>query len=284
LVRSLRVHYWLKNALLFFPMIAGHRIMELSANPSLLGAFWSFSFIASGVYLFNDIVDAATDSRHPLKKARPIAAGELDIRLAALAAVVFVALGLLWARVYPVEFSFWLLFYLVSNVIYSLWLKRIFLLDVLFLTVFHLLRILAGASLTHIHLSGWLLSFFTLFFLWAALAKRIVEHAEDSDPRSHRTAYNWRNRRFVIRVGRVSRLAGLAISAAYIFSPEALLLYRNPLWLWVPWLSFALWNHAFWRDIMHGKVKEDPLLWVLLKPGCYITLGLCWGVIFWTGR
>jgi 4-hydroxybenzoate polyprenyltransferase len=275
--RSMRIHYWAKNLLICFPAIAGHHI-EAFLNPGLLvGAFFSFSTVASGIYLMNDIFDVSTDVLHPIKARRPIAAGLLSAKSAVVGALVLIGIGLGLAVALQTWLTVWILVYIASNVAYSMWVKRVLILDFLFMVGFHLIRVFAGAALFDIHLSYWIITFFIAFFSGAVFLKKTAALQS-------RTQGNQEGA-FGLRAGSVlCGLVCLAISIAYIFSPAATILYINPSWLWLPLCCFAIWTYAIWRKVQTGKVKDDLILLVLLHPGCYATLLLFVGVVLWTGK
>ncbi len=184
LLRAMRPHHWLKNTLVFLPVVLAHQI----GNPHVLWpafiAFVSLSLAASAVYLVNDLVDVESDRKHPTKRNRPLASGALSPLVAACAApaLVVAAFALPLALMpSPGWFLAALAAYLVISPVYVFYLKRKLLVDVLGLSALHTLRIIAGNAATLIDLSSWLLAFAIFVFFSLALVKRYAELREAGD-------------------------------------------------------------------------------------------------------
>ena len=175
LLRALRVRHWIKNSLVFVPLCAAQELEKYDLVLKALYAFAAFSLVASSVYVFNDLCDLDHDRRHHQKRQRPFASGALSIADGlVLNLVLLVAAGSV-CLLLPAEF-FWILgAYVILNVAYSLYLKRVLLLDVIMLAIFYSLRVIAGGVATEIVASDWLLVFSTFIFLSLAFAKRVSE-------------------------------------------------------------------------------------------------------------
>ncbi len=175
-MRQLRCHQWSKNLLLFAPLILAHLVTSLPALVACTLAVIAFSLTASAVYIGNDLIDLPHDRVHPRKKNRPLASGVISIR-----AAVAVGVGLLCCAAaislafLPLLFFWMLLGYIVLNVGYSIWLKRIAVLDVMLLAGFYVYRVLIGAVAIDVVISPWLLAFSMFFFLGLGLIKRYAD-------------------------------------------------------------------------------------------------------------
>jgi len=144
-LHALRVHQWLKNLLLFVPMLTAFSFFEVSNLISMLVAFISFSFLASATYIFNDLWDLENDRGHPRKRFRPFASGRLPILNGVIVATCVLILGLALSLTLSKGFFLVLLLYLVMTSAYSWVLKEYVLIDVLMLSLLYTLRILAGS-------------------------------------------------------------------------------------------------------------------------------------------
>src|SRR5262249_4014993 len=163
--------------LLFVPLaLTPAQVSDTGKWLALLAAFASWSAVASAGYLANDALDLAADRADPEKRGRPFASGALPLRagLGAGAAPAVVGVGLAAAAARPL-FLIDLLIYLGVTLAYSLYLKRLLLLDVLLLAGLYTLRLLAGGAAVEIALTPWLLAFSLFFFLGLAFAKRFGE-------------------------------------------------------------------------------------------------------------
>src|SRR5690606_15599199 len=144
-------------------------------------AFFSFSFLASTVYIVNDISDLANDRQHPRKRLRPLASGAVSLPVISVCAVVLLLASIALASLLPPLFWVVLAVYAAITTTYTFVLKRKLLVDVFTLAALYTVRIIAGAAATGTELSFWLLAFSIFFFLSLALVKRFVELDELAD-------------------------------------------------------------------------------------------------------
>jgi len=170
-VRLLRPRQWTKNAFVLAPLLFSGRALSPGAELRAAVAFIAFSLLASSVYVFNDIVDRASDRAHPVKRRRPIASGEIPVPHAVVASVLLLAaalgLSVLEPRVLPV-----LAAYLFINILYTFRLKHVVIVDVFAVASFFVLRLLAGAAAVEVVPSVWLLLCGGLLALFLGFAKR----------------------------------------------------------------------------------------------------------------
>jgi decaprenyl-phosphate phosphoribosyltransferase len=169
----IRPQQYLKNLLIFFPIFFNLQLNDPALLYRNFLAFIAFSLAASSVYIFNDYQDITEDRRHPVKKARPLAAGEVS-RIIAVVLMLFLAFSGLSVAVFftGANVCFLILCYLALNVIYSLKLKHIAIIDVVILAAGFLIRIFVGGAVSQIKLSMWIILMTILLSLFLALAKR----------------------------------------------------------------------------------------------------------------
>jgi len=154
------------------PLVFAHRLDRPQLSLQALLAFLAFCAASSAIYLLNDVRDRESDLRHPLKRHRPIAAGELGVGAALIAAVGLLALAALASVRLPTLFAIALSAYVTLNVLYSLGLKRVVILDVMAIAAGFVLRVLAGAAAIEVEVSSWLLLCTTFVALFLAFSKR----------------------------------------------------------------------------------------------------------------
>src|SRR5205085_8910984 len=173
-MRALRIHQWLKNVLVFVPLMLGfsYPIVDLLYA---LAAFAAFSLVASSTYLLNDLFDLDSDRLHPRKRHRPLASGVITIPRALGATALLLAAGLACGAAVGPRFFGLLLLYLVTTTGYSWVLKRYMMADVITLASLYTLRIFAGAVAVDVRVTSWLLAFSVFLFLSLALIKRCAE-------------------------------------------------------------------------------------------------------------
>ena len=165
LLKAMRPHQWVKNLLVFAPFVLAHEIRNHDKYLPLLVAFVCMCFMASAVYLLNDLIDAASDRLHPVKKFRPIAAGALSKWSAATAACCLMAVSLAAGWAYAGRSTAArLAAYAVLTLAYTLKLKQVLMADVIVLSFFYTLRIMTGGAAAAVPVSPWLLAFSFFFF------------------------------------------------------------------------------------------------------------------------
>lgn len=277
LLAALRPRQWLKNLLVFVPMLAGHAIGPSTFTQSLL-AFLAFSLCASSAYLLNDALDAQDDRLHPTKHRRPIAAGTLPLPVALLASPLLAAAGLAVAASGGLLLLLAAGVYFVSTLAYSFWLKRLLMVDIVALALLYSLRILGGSAATGIEPSFWLLAFSFFIFLSLALLKR---HSElfnlhrDGHEKTRGRGYTTADRTPVGIMGINSAFVAVLIFMLYFNSENVLQLYRHPAWLMgiVPLLVF--WLGRLWALSFRGQINEDPVLYVSRDKVSLLVIALC---------
>lgn len=265
---ALRPQQWLKNLLVFVPLLAAH---SLDSDQWLAAglAFIAFSLVASAVYLFNDLLDLPHDRAHPRKHRRPLASGILPIPHA-LAMIPLLALaGLAAALSVSVQLAGLLLAYLVLTSAYSIRLKRVVLVDVFVLAVLYTSRVLAGALATGIMPSEWLLGFSGFLFLCLALIKRQSELADaigSARGQPPGRGYRLDDLPLLSMLASAAGFSAIVVLALYISSDQVLGLYAQPLWLW-PLAGVLLFWIARMLLLAHrGRMHDDPLVFVLQDP------------------
>ena len=263
--KAVRPHQWAKNLLIFVPLLCSH---ALSAGKLLtaLAAFCCFSLTASSAYIVNDLLDMEADRRHPRKRLRPFAAGNLSAFAGIVIAAIFLTVGLVGARMLPGRFFASLLIYLATTLAYSLYLKRIALVDVLALSGLYILRLLAGGAVTQTPISHWLAGFSMFLFLSLAIAKRFAElenlRASNAVPRNGR-GYLVNDLDQLRSFGTASAYAAVVVFAIYISGPDVVKLYHQPRLLWLTVPLMILWLNRVWLLASRGEMDEDPVAFAL---------------------
>lgn len=279
LLKSLRLHQWLKNLLVFVPLA----LILTRAGPSLvlsfLAAFLLLGLLTSGTYLLNDIMDVEADRQHPRKRLRPIASGDLPLPVAAIVSLVLIASALGGAVLLNPVFALTLLSYLILTLAYSLFLKRLSLVDVLVIASLFTLRIVAGMTLVGLPPSEWLLMFAIFFFLSLALMKRAVELdvVDQIGVKALRgRGYATEDRSFVVTFGVASGVASLVILAlfvsAMIAGPSDS--YATPQFLWGIMPALSYWIMRMWLTTTRGLMNDDPILHAARERASLILAGV----------
>lgn len=170
--KTMRPSHWIKNVFVFAPLFFSGGATEAMKLGRVFLVFVSFSAMASAVYFFNDIIDRERDSRHPQKCIRPIASGALPVKIGIFCGLGLAMFSIALALTIDPMLVLLLLFYSAINVMYSLWLKHIVIVDVFSISLMFVLRVLSGGAAIHVELTSWLLITTFLLALFLALAKR----------------------------------------------------------------------------------------------------------------
>lgn len=275
LIRATRPHQWAKNALLLLPIAAAHLPLTAALALKILVGFAALSLAASGVYLINDVADLAADRRHGSKQHRPLAAGDLSIPAGLIAAAIFITGAIVLSLTQPLAFTACVAGYLALNLSYSFAFKERLLVDVILLAALYTLRVVAGAALVEIPLTGWFLAFSVFLFLSLALLKRVVELQRTDLPETEHVpgrAYRPADGPLLKMAGVGSGLMSAVVYCLYIAGPQAKEMYERPELLWAGLPLFLYWLVRIWLLADRGEVDEDPVAHVVTDRASYLVL------------
>ena len=262
LLKALRSHQWLKNALVFLPMLAAHTFDSGTFLRSVL-AFVAFSVIASSVYLMNDLLDLAADRAHPRKRTRPFAAGTLPLSVGTLLTPGLILVGLAISATLGLQFLLVIVAYYITTTAYSFSLKRRLVIDICTLAVLYTLRIVAGGAATGIELSVWLLAFSIFFFFALAAVKRqaeLVSGAAAGEEKAHGRGYLVTDLPFVANMAVSSGYVSVLVLALYVNSGAVRQLYTFPAILWGICLILLYWISRIVMITHRGWMHDDPVV------------------------
>jgi 4-hydroxybenzoate polyprenyltransferase len=272
-VKALRMHQWAKNALVFVPIVAGHKASDLGLLAQAALGFAAFSLCASSVYVLNDLLDLDSDRRHPTKRERPFASGALPVRVGAVLAPVLLVAGFTLALLLlPLPFSALLATYYALTLGYSMYLKQVLVLDVLVLAGLYTVRLFAGSLATGVPTSSWLFTFSMFLFLSLALVKRLSEvrrlrlSDEVAAPGRGYLASDYEQ---LASLGVSAGYLSVLVLAFYITSKDVTGLYTYPERLWLLCPVMLYWVSRVWLLAHRGLVNEDPLVFALRDKVSY---------------
>jgi len=266
--KALRIHHWTKNLLIFVPLAASHRFLETKLIFIGWLAFLAFGACASSVYLLNDLLDLPDDRNHSTKRHRPLAAGSFPIMhaLILIPALLFGAFGLaLWLL--PLQFTSVLAAYYVLTLVYSLWLKRVVMLDVVILAILYTARVVAGSVAMTLVATFWILAFCMFIFLSLALIKRYTELREtkmnDQSTMTSGRGYYATDFELLASLGTSSGYIAVLVLALYINDTTSSNLYHSPQWMWAACPLLLFWLSRVWLLAHRGKMHDDPIVFAL---------------------
>ncbi len=177
-IKLMRVHHYIKNILIFMPILFSKNILNLELLVKAILGMIAFSLMASIVYIINDIMDVEADRKHETKKFRPIASGVVSIKEAMILAVILLILSVLINIFIRANILACVIFYgyLIMNILYSIKLKHIPIIDIVILAFGFLFRVLYGSAITGIEISNWLYLTILAFSFYMGLGKRRNEY------------------------------------------------------------------------------------------------------------
>jgi len=276
-IRALRLHQWLKNLLLFVPLLTSFTFLDLHKTTALVAAFFAFSFCASGTYLLNDLWDLSNDRRHPRKKNRALASARISIAHGLGAAAVLGLLGIGIAATLALKFGAILILYILLTTLYSWTLKSMILIDVILLALLYTLRIVAGAAAADIVPSVWLLGFSVFVFLSLALIKRCAElvairqtggeFASGRDYRVSDLVVLW-------PMGTASFLCAVIVFSLFASGADVASRYATPQMLWLVAVCLIYWLGRLWIKTARGEMDDDPLVYAIRDFGSRVSIAV----------
>ncbi|WP_206199387.1 UbiA family prenyltransferase [Parasulfuritortus cantonensis] len=277
LAKAMRPHQWVKNLLVFIPLMSAHQYGDAYAVLHACFAFVVFGLTASSVYILNDIVDIAHDRHHPRKQRRPFAAGDLSLALGWMVWPLLLVTAFYLAILFlPLAFVGALGTYFLFTVAYSLRLKQLAAVDVLTLAGLYTLRIIAGAVAITVSLTFWLLSFSMFLFLSLAFVKRFSELKAARDNGKHGRlrgrGYVHEDLEIVSSMGVASGYLSVLVLALYIQDARTSELYHTPQLIWLACPLMLFWVSRVWLVAHRGWMHDDPIVFALKDRASWIVV------------
>ncbi|MCK1721271.1 UbiA family prenyltransferase [Bradyrhizobium sp. 141] len=263
--KAIRVHQYVKNLLVFAPLVTSHQF-SLAKISAAMVAFLAFCACASAVYILNDLLDLGSDRAHSSKRARPFASGLLHLRTGLLMVPILLLFSLMLAATISCGFVDLLAGYFALTSVYSVYLKRKMLVDVVVLAMLYTLRIVAGGVALEIQISQWLFIFSMFIFTSLALIKRYVELATRLDrglPDRPDRDYRITDLDVVAALAAAAGLNAITILALYVASPDVQILYRHPKALWLICPILLYWIGRALMMAQRRLMDDDPIVFAL---------------------
>ncbi|HEY0779694.1 MAG TPA: UbiA family prenyltransferase [Gemmatirosa sp.] len=259
--KAVRPHQWLKNLLVFVPMLTAGAYRDADAWLRAFATFLAFSLVASCIYVINDLVDLEADRAHARKRARPFASGRLSLSAAPVILATFAVSALplvMWARETVVIAT-----YAAVSLAYSFRLKELPLVDIFCLAALYTLRLIGGGVATGHPVSLWLMAFSVFLFLSLGTVKRVAElhlHVQKGATSIRRRGYLTSDADFLHTLGIGCGLVSALVLALYLQSDIVASRFATPVWLW-PIVAMELyWISSVWLVTLRGKMHDDPIV------------------------
>lgn len=262
-LKSMRVYQWVKNIFIFAPVIFSLYLPQFDIFSHLKNsviAFFLFSLVASSIYVLNDCFDRKKDRCHPEKCKRPIASGDLPVPTAVTGAVALLTVSLIAIFYFNLNFFVISVIYIAMNVLYSSYLKKVVILDVMVIAVGFVLRVKIGGDINNIELSVWILIITFLLAIFLALIKRRQElvkiNLEKGDVETRKTLKNY-NLILLDQLISITTATTLISYIIYVVNPDILQKFHTKeLYLTVPFVVFGIFRYLY---LTYSKDKgENP--------------------------
>ncbi|HEV2691074.1 MAG TPA: UbiA family prenyltransferase, partial [Bryobacteraceae bacterium] len=286
LLQILRPHHWLKNVLVMVPILLANQVFNWKAWLLASVAAAALSLAASGMYVWNDILDLESDRRHPVKSFRPLASGALPISTALVLVPLLlgVAMGIAWLL--PPGCVMLIASYAGLSLVYSLHLKKVAILDVIFLASLYCFRIFLGGAATGIPISKWTMLFALFLFTSLAFLKRFTElQLKADEPNGNaRRGYLGDDLTTVGAFGIMSGYIAALVFALYLNSPEAAVQYLRPAYLWFVCPALLYWISHVWLLAQRGQMHTDPIVFAARDKISYGVFAVIAGILWLAAR
>lgn len=284
-LKVFRIHQWVKNILLFMPLIAAHQFLNMELWLPLVIAFFAFSLCASSVYITNDLFDLEDDRQHPRKRKRPFASGRIPVLIGVGLVPLLLVSGFVLANYVGGQFLPWLTFYFLLTCAYTWLFKRIVLLDCMTLAMLYTLRVVSGAAAVNMSLSFWLLAFSVFLFLSLAFIKRYAEleiQLLSGDVKIKGRGYYTTDAVIVQTLGITAGYAATLVLALYLNSDEVVALYAFPEAIWAAIPIMLFWVSWMWLRAHRGEMHDDPIVFALKDKASLFT-GVLFSLVLYLG-
>jgi len=257
LFKLIRPKQWIKNFFVFAPLLFSRHIFHLEYLIPSIAAFIIFSLASSAVYIINDVMDVESDRVHPKKKYRPIASGEVSVKQAMIFLVfliVVIIAGLIFQR--PV-FSFVIVLYLITNLLYSLKVKSIVLLDVFFISFGFMLRVLGGAAAIGVTVSSWMILTTIFISLFLAISKRRSALSQTLNIDKQRKVLKEYSVEFADQINTIAAAGTIISYALYTVSERTVSTFGTEKLIYTtPFVIYGIFRYMY---LMHQKnLGESP--------------------------
>jgi 4-hydroxybenzoate polyprenyltransferase len=257
LIVSFRINNWIKNLLVFSALLFSKNLLNPFLFLKTLYVFIIFCFLSSSIYILNDVIDIKNDRQHPFKKERPIASGHISIKSALITATLILAVILPLAFLLNKNLGFLVAAYIVINILYSFFIKKIVILDVFFLSTGFIIRVFAGGAVIGIIPSYWLMLCIFFLSLFLGFAKRNYELKKMQE---HKSIY--KDRKFLNLVLYLFSAISIIIYVMYTVSTRTVEVYGDfRLAFTIPFVVFGIIRYLYLN--LSGEKTIDPISIIL---------------------
>jgi len=284
ILRILRPYQWVKNVLVFTPLLMSHNF-DFSNFILSAKAFIIFSLIASSIYVINDIMDVKSDRNHPFKKYRPLAARLITVNHCRVLVLILLTLSIIFLINVNKEFIIIIISYFILSNLYTFFFKKIIIIDLLILSLLYTSRILGGGYIADTSTSLSLLLFSVFFFTSLAAVKRLTELVNIvrfKKKRIHGRAYTIKHKKMIYWIAILTGWISILLLIFHINSPVVIKQFSFPNILWIICFVMLFWISRIIYVSNKGQIKDDPIVYAISDKISYLCLVIIL-FIFWLG-
>ena len=262
LINLIRISHWTKNTFVFIPLLFAQKIYDTEKLITTLLLFVLFSLVSSSVYIFNDIWDSEDDKKHPAKMYRPVASGRISRTNAYVIFGILTIINLAFIQYFNFHTALILGIYFFINILYTIKLKEIVIVDIMIISLGFLLRILAGAFVVDITVSKWLILTTLFLSLFLAANKRKAEMANTDNALSSRKVLNYYDNSLIDKFVTISAGGLIICYALYTVADRTVTIFKTENLIFTTiFVIFGVFRYLF---VTNNKKLENPVE-VLLK-------------------
>ena len=281
-IKSLRFkQQWVKNIFIFAPMVFALHFTQLRYVKNGLIAFILFGVVTGCVYIINDCIDKNSDRFHPIKRKRPIASGQLNISTALSGVVILLSLDLFLIYRFNTDFFLIAVIYIIINILYSVYLKRVVILDVLIIALGFVLRVLIGGVIDQIILSPWILIMTFLLSIFLGLVKRRQEIVRLNLPTDQ---VNTRHTLKLYNISLLDQLISLTTATTlisyimYVLNPGIQMKFNTEnLYFTIPFVVFGIFRYLY---LIYTEEKGESPEEIIFSDLPFTLNIILWVIVF----
>lgn len=242
----IRVNHWIKNLFVFAPLLFSKNLFNKSFFLQTFVSFILLSLLTSGLYVFNDIKDLENDKLHPIKKERPLAKGLFSKNFALIISISFISISLIFSFFLNYKLTLLFIFYIFINILYTIYFKKIVIIDVFVIALNFILRILTGSIATGINISSWLILCTLFLSLFLGFSKRrfeIISLKENAN--RHREVLSSYSVEFLDKIIVVLSTSTILSYALYTVSIETKEKFGESLVYTIPFVIYGILRYLY---------------------------------------
>ncbi|HEY5124585.1 MAG TPA: decaprenyl-phosphate phosphoribosyltransferase [Ignavibacteria bacterium] len=259
IIKLIRVRQWIKNFFCFAPILFAGQLLNTELFTKNILAFLAFCAVSSSVYIINDIIDVEADRAHKKKRFRPIASGEISIKQAVIILIIIIAITVLLSALINIYFVITVAAYFIINLLYSVKVKHVVILDVFFISLGFMLRLIGGAAAIHVSLSSWMILTAIFISLFLAISKRRAElsQIEQDNLDKQRKVLNYYGIEFTDQMNTIAATGTIICYALYTVSEKAVSTFHTENLIYTtPFVIYGIFRYLY---LIHQKnLGESP--------------------------